>query len=121
MAKANGGESGRMTWERAWNYMRSLPYDLQKEVAYTLNKEIYDFLPFATEETQREVLDNAPDWIIKLFRDKKKKYTRVIDGEERIGYLPVIKPDVLEYLNESRHIIKTEPKRKKRGCHSKHA
>ena len=119
MTEANGGESGQhMTWQQAWNYTKSLPYDLQKEMVYILNLEIYEFLPFATEETQREVLDNAPDYVIDLFRDKKRKYTKIVDGKERVGYLPIIKQDVLEYLNEAHH-IKMEPKRKKKGCHHK--
>jgi len=119
MTKANGGEGGQhMSWGQAWNYAKSLPYDLQKEMVYILNLEIYEFLPFATEETQREVLDNAPDYVIDLFRDKKRKYTKIVDGKERVGYLPIIKQDVLEYLNEAHH-IKMEPKRKKKGCHHK--
>ena len=117
MAKANGGESGQhMTWSQAWNYTKSLPYDLQREMLYTLNTEIYQFLAFATEMTQIEVLDNAPDYVIDLFRDKKRKYVKIIDGKEHIGYLPIIQPEVLATLNEERG-IKTEPKRKKRGCH----
>ena len=118
MTKANGGESGQhMTWQQAWNFAKSQPYELQKETIYALNVEIYDFLAFATEEIQREVLDNAPDYVIDLFRDKKRKYTKIVDGKERVGYLQIIKPNVLDYLNEARHIIKTEPKRKKIGCH----
>ena len=117
MPKANGGESGQhMTWQQAWNFAKSQPYELQKETIYALNVEIYDFLAFATEEIQREVLDNAPDYVIDLFRDKKRKYTKIVDGKERVGYLPIIKQDVLEYLNESRH-IKADPKRKRRGWH----
>ena len=121
MTKANGGEGGQyMSWERAWSFAKSLPYDLQREMIYNLNLEVFDFLPFATEAVQIEVLQFAPDYVIDLFRDKKRKYTKIVDGKERVGYLPIIKPETLEYLNESRH-IKTEPKRKKKGCHNKHA
>ena len=120
MARANGGESGQhMSWSQAWNYAKSLPYDLQREMMYTLNTEIYQFLAFATETTQIEVLEFAPDHVIDLFKDKRRKYTKIVNGEERIGYLPIIKPETLEYLNKARH-IQTEPKRKKKGCHSKH-
>ena len=122
MAKANGGESGQhMSWSQAWNYTKSLPYDLQREMIYILNTEIYQFLAFATESTQLEVLEFAPDYVIGLFKDKRRKYAKIVDGKEHIGYLPIIKPTVLEYLNESRHTSEAEPKRKKRGCHSKHA
>ena len=120
MAKANGGESGQhMTWQQAWGFAKSQPYELQKETIYTLNLEIYDFLAFATESTQLEVLEFAPDYVIDLFKDKRRKYAKIVDGKEHIGYLPIIKPSVLEYINEARHIT-TGPKRKKKGCHSKH-
>lgn len=107
------------TWQQAWDFAKSQPYELQTELIYTLNLELYEFLAFASTDVQREVLQFAPDYVIDLFRDKKRKYTKIVDGKEKIGYLQIIKPEVLEYLNESRH-IKTEPKSKRKG-HHKHA
>lgn len=120
MAKANGGESGQhMTWQQAWAFAKSQPYELQKETIYVLNLEIYEFLAFASSDVQIEVMKFAPDYVIDLFRDKKRKYIKILDGKERIGYLPILQPETLAYLNESRH-IQADPKRKKKGCH-KHA
>ena len=120
MAKASGGESGQhMTWTQAWNYAKSLPYELQKDMIFALNVEVYDFLAFATEAVQIEVLGAAPDYVIDLFRDKKRKYTKIVDGKARVGYLPIILPDVLEYLNEQRGIKTESRKSKRKGCHSK--
>jgi len=117
MAKANGGESGQhMTWEQAWGFAKSQPYELQTEIIYRLGVEIYEFLAFASNDVQLEVLQFAPDYIIDLFKDKRRKYVKIVDGKEHIGYLPIIKPDVLAQLDKG----KTESnKPKRKGCHSK--
>ena len=76
MAKASGGESGQhMTWTQAWNYAKSLPYELQKDMIFALNVEVYDFLAFATEAVQIEVLGAAPHYVIYFFPDKGSVYT----------------------------------------------
>ena len=121
MPQANGGESGQhMSWTQAWSYAKSLPYDLQREMVYTLNLEIYNFLPFATRDVQLEVLEFAPDYVIELFKDKRRKYTKIVDGQEHIGYLPVIPPEVIELLNASRNMKPESRKSKRKGCRGKH-
>ena len=114
------GESGlRMSWDAVWGYLLSLPRPLQEEMAKTLDAELVAFLPFRQREIQIEILDRAPQALIDSLARRKVRYSKPGNG---VGYLPIIKQDVLEYLNESRHIhIKTEPKRKRKGCHSKHA
>ena len=118
MPQANGGESGQhMSWGQVWSFAKSLPYEHQKRLVYTLNLEIYDFLAFASQDVQIEVLEFAPDYVIDLFKDKWRKYAKIVDGKEHIGYLPIIRPEVLEHLNESRRIKTEGRKSKRRGCH----
>ena len=112
------GESGlRMSWDAVWGYLLSLPRPLQEEMAKTLDAELVAFLPFRQREIQIEILDRAPQALIDSLARRKIRYSKPGNG---IGYLQIVKPEVLEYLNEARH-IKTEPKRKRKGCHSKHA
>jgi len=108
------GESGlRMSWDAVWGYLLSLPRPLQSEMAKTLDAELVAFLPFRQREIQIEILDRAPQALIDSLARRKVRYSKPGNG---VGYLPIIKPETLEYLNEARH-INAEPKRKKRGCH----
>ena len=111
-----GGVAVNFTWQQAWDFAKSQPYDLQTEIIYSLNVEIYSFLAFASNDVQLEVLQLAPDYIIGLFKDKRRKYVKIVDGKEHIGYLPIIKPDVLAQLDRG----KTESRKSNRkGCHHK--
>lgn len=105
------------TWQQAWDFAKSQPYELQTGTIYRLNVEIYEFLAFASDDVQLEVLKFAPDYIIDLFKDKRRKYVKIVDGKEHIGYLPIIKPDVLAQLDRGKVAESHKPKRK--GCHGK--
>ena len=109
------GESGlHLSWDAVWGYLLSLPRPLQESMAKTLDSELVAFLPFRQSETQIEILLKAPQALIDSLARRRARYSKPGNG---MGYLQIIKPEVLEYLNESRH-IKAKPKRK--GCHSKH-
>ena len=112
------GESGlHLSWDAVWGYLLSLPRPLQESMGRALDSELVAFLPFRQSEVQIEILSKAPQALIESLSKRRVRYNKPGNG---VGYLNIIKPDVLEYLNKARH-TKTEPKRKKKGCHSKHA
>ena len=112
------GESGlHLSWDSVWGYLLSLPRPLQESMAKTLDSELVAFLPFRQSETQIEILLKAPQALIESLSKRKVRYNKPGDG---VGYLNIIKPEVLQYLHEDRH-PQTEPKTKRKGCHSKHA
>ena len=115
IASLEMGESGlHMSWDSTWGYLLSLPAGLQNEMGKVLDYELSTWLAFRSREVQIEVLSRAPQPLIDSLARRKVRYSKPGNG---VGYLQIIKPDVLEYLNESRHNIKAEPKRKRKGCH----
>ena len=111
------GESGlHMSWTAVWGYLLSLPRPLQESMAKKLDAEMVAFLPFRQREVQIEILSKAPQALIDSLARRKARYNKPGDG---VGYLPIILPEVLEYLNAERGIKTESRKSKRKECHHK--
>ena len=90
----------RMSWNAAWGFLLSLPYEYQTKMAAALDKELSHWLPFTPLYVQYEVLANAPMAVIESFEKRKVRYSKPTTGEA--GYMPIVSHQVAERIKEER-------------------